>query len=198
MRARLYLLALLISAGGAAYFGSQGKPAAAVLVVVPGYLVFAYVLIMISTFLPGAEKRRFQTARAAALRPPQWGAAPGDTVMYPAYLGAVTVAAYSGSGHLGWPEGDNLRFRALLQPVEFGYTPRSFRGFQVEAVAPAFLLDDGSPFTESGGPVVKLNGDSSANMVQIWVQPGDAESFIARLRRAGVQELDRERPRDDG
>jgi hypothetical protein len=122
---------------------------------------------------------------------------PEATVLHPAYLGAVTVAAFSGTGHLGWPEGFNLGFRALDQPVAYGYDPQSFRGFVLEPSIPGFLLGDGSPFREAGGPVVKLDGDPSIAMVQIWVQPEEAASFVDRLRRAGVQELKREHPEND-
>jgi hypothetical protein len=54
---------------------------------------------------------------------------------------------------------------------------------------PAFLTGVDSLLTVAGGPIVRLEGESSAMMVQIWFQPGDAASFVARLRAEGVKEL---------
>lgn len=68
MRGILYLLALAVSVSAAVYFGMNGQPLIAVLCVFPGYLVLAYLVILISTFLPGDEKERFEAARTEAMR----------------------------------------------------------------------------------------------------------------------------------
>ncbi len=191
MRGWIYLLALLISLAGAIYFGARGVPVAAVLMLFPGYLVFAYLMILISTFLPGREKRRYQEARAGAVgTSPQRSTAQG-TAVHPAYLGALTSAAYSGDGFLGWPQGGDLVFRsATVNPSTLLYSPRSFRGFKVEVNTPEFLTGSLIEAEGDGGAVVRLEGDSSTMMVQIWLQPDDAASFVARLRAEGVTELD--------
>jgi hypothetical protein len=188
MRGPIYLLSLVLAGTLAIYYASQGQPVAAVLSVVPGYFVVAYVLILVSTFLPGKEKQRYQQAKAAAF---PLAALPRDTVMHPAFLGSLLETMYSGDGFLGWPEGGDLFFRATAHPpATFQYTPGAFRGFKVEAPLPPFIEAESGCLSAEGGPIVLLDGGSGAGMARLWVQPSDADAFAQRLRSAGVPPLD--------
>jgi hypothetical protein len=189
MRGFVYLLSLIVTVAGAAYFADQGRPVLAVLAVIPGYFVVAYVLILLSTFLPGAEKREFESARAVAFPDALPVTLPSDTVRHPAYLGSMTETTYSGGGRLGWPMGGDLVFRATAHPPQtFTYGAGAFKGFKVEPEAPAFLAEH-SIIAPERGPVVMLDGGPEAARVRIWVQPKDAASFADRLRVAGVPDI---------
>lgn len=190
MRARTYLLALLLTLSGCAYFAVNGNYVRVVLMVVPGYLVIAYVLVLISTYLPGEEKRRFEAARAATSFPtgPRVET-PGETQMHPAFMGAITVSAYSGDGFLGWPEDGDLVFRAIDHPpTTHQYPISAFRGFKVEASTP-WATTGQSSIDLDRGALVLLDGGSAAMMVRIWVQPDDVNSFTAHLVAAGLKQL---------
>lgn len=129
---------LVVTIAGAAYFADQGRPVLAVLSVIPGYFVVAYVMVLLSSLLPGAEKRRFESARAAAF--PDATPLPQDTVMHPAYLGSMTETTYSGGGFLGWPESGDLVFRATAHPPQtFTYGARAFTGFKTASASRACL-----------------------------------------------------------
>ena len=187
MRGLVYLLSLVVTIAGAAYFADQGRPVLAVLAVIPGYFLVAYVMVLLSSFLPGAEKRRFESARAAAF--PDATPLPQDTVMHPAYLGSMTETTYSGGGFLGWPESGDLVFRATAHPPQtFTYGARAFTSFKTESEAPAFLADH-SLIAPDRGPVVMLDGGPEAARARIWIQPEDAASLAGRLRVAGVPDL---------
>lgn len=188
MRTRTYLFALLLVMSAAVYFARHGEPVWAVLVVIPGYFVVSYLLILISTFLPGSEKRRFEAARNAAFSATP--AIPADTTMHPAFMGSMLETMYTGEGFVGWPEHGHLVFRAPIHPnATFQYPPNAFRGFKVEDEAPSFLIGTSLANAEHG-PLVVLDGGPSAGMVRLWVQPSDASSFADRLRSAGIPSLD--------
>lgn len=188
MRRPVYLLSLLIAAGGSIYFASQGNTVGAVLAVMPGYFVVAYVLILVSTFLPGEEKQRFQQAKAAAFPAVDL---PPETPMHPAFMGSIMEGLFSGDGFLGWPEGGDLFFRATVHPpATFQYPTNAFRGFKLDVAVPSFIDKGSSVVAADGGPLVLLDGGSAAGMARLWVQPDDAESFVGRLRAAGMPALD--------
>lgn len=119
MRGRTYLLALVLAVLGAIYFASNGNPVGAALIVFPGYFVIAYVLILLSTFLPGGEKRRYEAARAEAFpeyyRVPE---PPPSTPMHPAFMGGISETVYSGHGFLGLLESGDLLFGSATRPPE--------------------------------------------------------------------------------
>ncbi len=197
MRTSWTVRSLIASAGIAAALAVLGHPVLAVLAVVPGYLLVAYVLILVSTLVPGAERRRFLASRGAALSGPT-GADPiaDRSTLHRAYLAAPLPTQFSGDGFVSWLTRYDVVFQSFgaTQARQHHYKTYELGGFALEVEAPAFL-PEGSLVRRDAGPVVRLEMAASRSGAVLWLQPDDLDAFVRKLREARVTDISNDAPR---